>query len=347
MIASNEKQNKQEETKMTNLNAVITKLQKFEAQKEDVLTKNIRVAYDGTFTIDGRYGYTADDTTLAQVCKFFIPKGGSGYLQHCEPDMVAFNLNRWIGKKVEGREKPFFIRTRVDEGGNRILRTIMSDQNADLHQTVGNLAFLERILPALEAQDLKAESFHITDHQMHLRLTNKTEVDVSVNKVGDIVKAGLHISNSETGLGSYKLLSLLYRLACLNGMIVGDALEKFNRAHRGNLDELYAFINNAIGKVHETAFSVIDAVKASHNDMFYPEKVEAVLKYITDKYGWTKKFNELIYTNFQNEEQSKFGVIQAVTHSAKQFSGNDRLRIERQATDILTLDLNKLSFALN
>ena len=40
---------------------------------------------------------------------------------------------------------------------------------------------------------------------------------------GDIVQAGVVISNSETGLGAVCIQPLIYRLVCSNGMVVNDA----------------------------------------------------------------------------------------------------------------------------
>ena len=42
-------------------------------------------------------------------------------------------------------------------------------------------------------------------------------------KQGDTVQAGIIISNSEVGLGSLSLRTFLYRLVCLNGMILNFA----------------------------------------------------------------------------------------------------------------------------
>ena len=48
---------------------------------------------------------------------------------------------------------------------------------------------------------------------------------------GDIVQAGVMISNSEVGLGAVSIQPLVYRLVCTNGMIVNDMGER--RHHVG------------------------------------------------------------------------------------------------------------------
>ena len=54
---------------------------------------------------------------------------------------------------------------------------------------------------------------------------------------GDIVQAGVIISNSEVGLGSVSIQPLVYRLVCKNGMVVNDAQTRRNHVGRVNNTE--------------------------------------------------------------------------------------------------------------
>ena len=49
---------------------------------------------------------------------------------------------------------------------------------------------------------------------------------------GDIVQAGVIISNSEVGLGSVSIQPLIYRLVCSNGMVVNEAAARRNHVGR-------------------------------------------------------------------------------------------------------------------
>jgi hypothetical protein len=59
---------------------------------------------------------------------------------------------------------------------------------------------------------------------------------------GDVVQAGIVISNSEVGLGSVAVMPLVYRLVCLNGMIVNDLGKRKYHIGRENEEawELYS-----------------------------------------------------------------------------------------------------------
>ena len=51
---------------------------------------------------------------------------------------------------------------------------------------------------------------------------------------GDIVQAGILISNSEVGMGSVSVKPLIYRLVCTNGMVADVGVGK---RHVGRINE--------------------------------------------------------------------------------------------------------------
>ena len=63
----------------------------------------------------------------------------------------------------------------------------------------------------------------------NLKVVNH-RLEMEVRK-GDIVQAGVMISNSEVGLGAVSIQPLVYRLVCTNGMVVNDMGER--RHHVG------------------------------------------------------------------------------------------------------------------
>lgn len=133
------------------------------------------------------------------------------------PSLLDENINSWLEKQAERR----MIRT-LD--GN--VRAFLSDR----YRRLDNLELADAIFPIL--QDLKTievVSSEVTETHMYIKITNKrlrTEV-----AVGDVVQAGLVISNSEVGLGSLKVEPLIFRLICKNGLIVKDYAQK--RYHVG------------------------------------------------------------------------------------------------------------------
>ncbi|HMM61136.1 MAG TPA: DUF932 domain-containing protein, partial [Candidatus Rifleibacterium sp.] len=127
-------------------------------------------------------------------------------MQENAPHLLAFNVNHWLHKNPETR----MIRTL-----DGTARAFLSDR----YQRIENEEIAETVLPVLLEQDgVEIESAAITESRMYIKAVfTKIEGEV---KLGDVVQAGVAISNSEVGQGAVKVEPLVYRLICRNGMIV-------------------------------------------------------------------------------------------------------------------------------
>jgi hypothetical protein len=119
---------------------------------------------------------------------------------------------------------------------NRMIRTLDGHARSfmsDKYKRIDNMPVLSTILPVLHEKggDLKIESCDITANKMYLKIVSpKLQGEV---KQGDVVQAGMIISNSEVGLGSWRMQQLLYTLACTNGMISGKEVGGIDQRHVG------------------------------------------------------------------------------------------------------------------
>ena len=86
------------------------------------------------------------------------------------------------------------------------------------------------VLPLFAGNDqYEVMSCEVTENRLYLKVVNhRLEMEV---RNGDIVQAGVMISNSEVGLGAVSIQPLVYRLVCTNGMVVNDMGER--RHHVG------------------------------------------------------------------------------------------------------------------
>ena len=77
------------------------------------------------------------------------------------------------------------------------------------------------MLPILQQlPEVRFESVELTDTNMYLKcVTPRLTFEMAP---GDIVQAGVVISNSEVGQGTLSVQPLLYRLVCRNGLIASD-----------------------------------------------------------------------------------------------------------------------------
>ena len=164
---------------------------------------------------------------------------------------------------------------------------------------------------------------------------------------GDIVQAGLIISNSEVGLGAVNIQPLVYRLVCSNGMVINDAQAR--RTHVGRVNEadenyqLYseetleaddkAFamkIQDTVrAVVEETRFAQVvslmkDAKQARMNTLDVPGVVKLVSKdfHITDEES-TGVLQRLIEGN----DLTLYGLSNAVTRHSQDVENYDRATV--------------------
>ena len=134
-----------------------------------------------------------------------------------EPELLACNVNRWFQHNPE----------------QRMLRAIAGHARAFLskrYRRIENLDIARFTLPRLEQlPEARVESCEITDSRMYIKVVNpRLQAEVVP---GDVVQAGVIISNSEIGQGAVWVKPLVYRLVCSNGMVVNDA--KTGRYHTG------------------------------------------------------------------------------------------------------------------
>lgn len=150
-----------------------------------------------------------------------IPSKYYDKMQRELPSLLAGNVNGWL----ETRDSRQTIRT-LD--GNA--RAFLSDR----YRRIDNYEIATATLPIIgEMEGVRIESCEITENRMYLKAVNsRLEAEVML---GDVVQAGILISNSEVGLGSVSIMPLVYRLVCSNGLIVNDLGQK--RYHIGREQE--------------------------------------------------------------------------------------------------------------
>jgi len=149
-----------------------------------------------------------------------IPKVYYDRMRENAPALLADNVNHWFHKNPEKR----MVRTLDDTA-----RAFLSDR----YRPIDNYDLLDAVLPRILELGCDVQSCELTQTRMYLKVTTpRLTADV---KKGDVVQAGLVLSNSEIGAGSVRVEPLMFRLVCLNGMIINDAsLKKY---HVGKLAE--------------------------------------------------------------------------------------------------------------
>ena len=137
------------------------------------------------------------------------------------PSLLAWNVDWWLGKK----DSTHMIRTM-----DNTARAFLSNR----YRRIDNYEIANAVLPVFaEMQDARIDSCEITDNHMYIKVVNQ-RLEAQVTP-GDVVQAGVMVSNSEVGLGSVSVMPLVYRLACSNGLIINDMGQR--KMHVGRIQE--------------------------------------------------------------------------------------------------------------
>lgn len=174
-----------------------------------------------------------------------------------QPELLAHNVNTWFQNKPQDR----LVRTM-----DGTARAFLSNR----YRTLDNYEIASAALPIMrEMPEARIESMEITETRMYIKIVNpRLQMEVVP---GDIVQAGIVLTNSEVGLGAVKVEPLVYRLVCTNGMIVNDAATRKYHIGRVNQadenaalfrDETLAADDKAfMMKVQDTIRSAVDEAK--------------------------------------------------------------------------------------
>jgi hypothetical protein len=204
------------------LQALAAEIERQDDAKHDMIADTGAVTMhdmEGAFSLavaDEDFGI--NQTAHSQIAaRLGIPLKYYDRMQAEAPSMLSYNVNEWFRRKPERR----MIRT-LD--GN--VRAFLSDR----YQRIDNWDISKAALPVLaKIPELKIVSSQITEHRMYIQaVTARLTENVALN---DAVQAGVIISNSEIGMGSVSVAPIVYRLKCLNGMVIAD--QKYRAMHVG------------------------------------------------------------------------------------------------------------------
>jgi Domain of unknown function (DUF932) len=185
--------------------------------KKDIVapTQRARMRYAGgegpevlLMEVGKEGAYPLRDIAHGQIAEWSgIPAKYYNRMRAEAPELLASNVNRWF-----------------DDGDKRMFRTIGGNMRAFLsnrYRRIENEEIARAALPILhEAPGLQIRALEITERRMYIYATDKN-VRAEV-KVGDVVEAGVKISNSEIGQGSASVEPVVFRLTCLNGATMKD-----------------------------------------------------------------------------------------------------------------------------
>ncbi|MCL2816113.1 MAG: DUF945 domain-containing protein [Oscillospiraceae bacterium] len=265
-----------------------------------------------------------------------------------DPGLLAHNVNEWFRREPK----------------ERMVRTLDGSARAFLsnrYRRIDNHEILEVVLPILmKMEGARFESCQITDSRMYVKVVNtRLEKEVSA---GDVVQAGVIISNSEVGHGSVSIQPLVMRLVCMNGMIVNDAAAKKNHLGRvQTADENYLLYSDEtlaaeddvfIRKIQDTVKAavdearfdkVIDLMREASGEKITAKDIPAVVKLARKDFGIHEDEEAGVLNQFILDSNfTLYGLSNAVTRYSQDVGCYDRAtELEKIGYDILTMGRNR------
>lgn len=296
-----------------------------------------------------RYGVTAlARRQLAEKLK--IPFVYFERMRTEQPVLLDHNVNTWLQNDTERR----MIRT-LD--GN--VRAVLSER----YRRLDNFDLAESVLPVLQRlPEVRFESMELTETKMYLKcVTPQLRQEIAP---GDVVQAGVVISNSEVGQGLLTVQPLIYRLVCSNGLIVSDrSLRKTHvgRSIGGEDEGLTVFKEDTLCADDKAFFlRVRDVVEAAISEASFraatqkfqrtqgiplvgdPVKTVEVLaqRYVLNDTERSGVLRHLV----TGGDLSGYGLVNAVTHFSQEVADYDRAS-EFEALGGKLIDLSRSEWA--
>ena len=262
--------------------------------------------------------------------KLGIPYAYFERMREHEPQLLDNNVNTWLQSEPDRR----MLRT-LD--GN--VRAVLSDR----YRRLDNFDLAESVLPNLQQlPEVVFESVELTETKMYLKcVTPRLRFEVAP---GDVVQAGVVVSNSEVGQGTLSVQPLIFRLLCRNGLIAAD--RSLRKTHVGRSlsteDDAIVVYQDDTLRADDKAFflKVRDVVQAAVSEATFVQTAQKLQRTLGVKLtGDPVKSVEVLAQRYTlNDEErsgvlrhliedgqlSGYGLVNAVTHYSQTVDNYDR-----------------------
>ena len=266
-----------------------------------------------------------------------IPAKYYDLMQSRKPELLAQNVNAWFGD----RENSYMIRT-MDYGAGRMARALLSDR----YRRIDNMEIASAVLPLFAGSDqYEVVSSEVTENRLYLKIVNR-RLEMAVVP-GDIVQAGVMISNSEVGLGSVSVQPLVYRLVCTNGMVVNDMGERKNhvgRAAKAVVDSFHIYSDETmeaedkafllklrdvtLAAIEESRFAQVVGRLKEAAGIPITGKVTEVVELTARAYGINSDEQDSVLQHLiAGGDLSQYGLSNAITRASQDVESYDRATI--------------------
>lgn len=328
-----------------------------EKNKRDFLVQSSKVIFDAEhntveFGTDG--AFQMKDMFHEQMAgRLDIPRAYYNRMREESPNLLEKNVQHWLVKSDE----------------RRMVRTLASSARAflsDRYRPLDNYELLQTVLPVLTDKQMIIESCQVTERRLYLKMVSP-KVTHEVRK-GDVVRAGLVISNSEVGSGTLSVEPLIFRLVCMNGMIAPDSgMRKYHTGRTGlDFEGAVEFYRDETRIADDKAFwlKVRDTVAGAMDAINFKSIVDAmevttqrrqiadtpsVIEVTRKHFGLSdSEAGGVGFRYAEGRDQTLYGLINALTRYSQDVDNYERAtEFERMGGKLLrapNVEIKKLGF---
>lgn len=274
-----------------------------------------------------------------------IPKRYYDKMLDTAPELLAGNVNHWLQRSDDKR----MVRTL-----DGTARAFLSDR----YRPLDNFELMQSVLPVLSETGVQTVSCELTERRLYMKaVTAKLTAEV---EIGDVVQAGILVSNSEVGCGSVRIEPLIFRLVCLNLAVMQDnSVRKYHVGRiSGNGGDVEQFFRDETREADDTAFwmKVRDVIEASFKEEVFKASVdrlkqanerqitgsvEGAIEIVGKEFSLTEGEREGVLRNLIIEGNvSQYALMNAVTRTSAEVSEYDRATdLERVGGKIVEMPL--------
>lgn len=271
---------------------------------------------------DGRYTYSMSEHAFSQLCaKIGVPVS---YMKKCLSNeavgnLAQINLNTWLGNY----DRNLLLRLNDNK-----IRGVLSTK----YSICDSEKVLEAVSNVLDTRDYKLNGYVLNDERLHVRL-----IGDRMNVPGEDLFAGLQIDSSDVGRNNLKVQFFIYKQVCTNGLVVpklggtifqqkhiGITSSQFEKSLVSSLDVLPELVARATSVITNTKDTKVTGKDFEH-------MLELVKRDIALSDDSLNKVVDL-YSKYQ---ANRWGVVNALTEVAQDFTLERRLEIEEYASKLL------------
>lgn len=237
------------------------------------------------------------------------------------------------------------------EPSTRMIRTMDGKARAflsDRYRPRDNWDLLEgAILPTLDEYTgrLEFKQCSLTDTRMYVKVVLPDIEKPITPKVGDAIRGGLIISNSEVGAGALYVYPYTDYLVCLNGMVhteFGKRRLHVGKRHEGEGDDAWELYSDATLKLDDEAYfaKVGDTIRGALNATVFDRivaqmqdlagiKVDhdpvAAVEVLATRHGFTEgERGTILQRLIEGADTTAWGYVNAITRTARDLEDIDR-----------------------